>query len=58
MRGFGFIEVDGEEDVFFHVTELSDDRIHESITLEGLSVTFVEETGHDGRTRAANVRLV
>jgi cold shock protein len=53
-RGFGFIASDAGSDVFVHITALNG--------LERLSpgerVVFEVEPASDGRTRAADVRIV
>jgi cold shock protein len=53
-RGFGFIASDSGSDVFVHVTALNG--------LERLSpgerVAFEVEPARDGRTRAADVRVL
>ena len=55
-RGFGFIQRQGEADIFFHISEVNDDNIYESETLENLSVSFILEKGDDGRYKAVDVR--
>lgn len=53
-RGFGFIRPDGDSvDVFFHCSALDGVRLDELDV--GDRVTFEEETGPDGRRRAARV---
>ncbi len=51
-KGYGFIEVDGSDDVFVHQSQISDGYIH-----EGDSVEFdVEET--ERGLNATNVKKV
>ena len=54
-RGFGFLSVDGGDDVFIHVSELPD---HLDSLAIGDMVTFDPDTGKDGRKCAINVRVV
>ena len=56
-RGFGFIEVEGQDDVFFHTTALQDVAFDQLV--QGQQVEFDLERDPRGRgDRAANVRLV
>lgn len=56
-RGFGFIEIPGDEpDIFFHVFELPD-RIHTK-NLEGRTVSFDLSKGLDGRNRAISIQFI
>ena len=56
-RGFGFIQTDGSEEVFFHTTALTDGGFDD--LREGQSVEFdVQPDPRDPRrSRAANLRL-
>jgi cold shock CspA family protein len=53
-RGFGFIRPsdDGEDDVFFHKTELPDWEVPK----HGASVEYQVETNSRGKRRAVNVK--
>ncbi len=54
-RGYGFIKGDGEEDLFFHRTDIEGVEFH---TLkEGQEVLFEKGQGRDGRPQAVKVRL-
>ncbi len=55
-RGFGFIGVEGRDDVFFHTSSLQDVRFDELRV--GQQVEFEIENDPRGKgDRAANVRL-
>ena len=53
-KGFGFIEVSGEKDIFFHSSGLVDVTFDE--LREGQKVTFTKGEGPKG-PRAENVQL-
>ena len=53
-KGFGFIDVGGGKDLFFHSSGLVDVRFEE--LREGQKVTFTEGEGPKG-PRAENVKL-
>jgi CspA family cold shock protein len=56
QRGYGFIQpVEGGPDVFVHVTNLAGSGTALS---EGQRVTFEVGNTRDGRSEAANVRLI
>lgn len=52
-KGFGFIEVEGEEDVFVHFTAIQGNEARKSLD-EGQEVQFDVEQGPKG-LQAANV---
>lgn len=52
-KGFGFIEVEGENDVFVHFTAIQSDEARKSLE-EGQKVEFEVEQGPKG-LQAANV---
>lgn len=52
-RGFGFIEYGAQEDIFFHVKELSGEAVQ-----EGDEVEFIIGAGKDSRPAAKKVRKV
>ncbi|MBU5485939.1 cold-shock protein [Clostridium sp. MSJ-11] len=52
-KGFGFIEVEGEEDVFVHFTAIQGNEARKSLD-EGQEVQFDVEKGPKG-IQAANV---
>ncbi len=52
-KGFGFIEVEGENDVFVHFTAIQSDEARKSLD-EGQKVQFEVEQGPKG-PQAANV---
>jgi CRISPR-associated protein (TIGR03986 family) len=54
-KGFGFIERDGQEDLFFHKTQWKES--HESEPIKGTAVSFEEGPGKKGN-EAKNVRLL
>ncbi|MTH94737.1 cold-shock protein [Roseibium sp. RKSG952] len=57
QKGFGFIQPeDGSKDVFVHISAL--DRAGLGGLTEGQVLEFDVETGRDGRTSAANVKLL
>lgn len=49
-RGFGFIKVDGKEDVFFHKS-----GVMGSIPTDGTEVTFNLAEGKEGKSKAVEV---
>ena len=53
-KGFGFIDMGGDKDIFFHMSSLEDVTFEE--LREGQRVTFSEGEGPKG-PRAENVRL-
>ncbi len=55
-RGFGFIKTEGEEDVFFHRSEVEGEEF--ASLREGQEVEFEASQGRDGRPQAIRVRLV
>ena len=54
-RGFGFIDIGGDKDMFFHSSNLEDVGFDE--LQEGQRVSFTEGTGPKG-PRAENVKLI
>ncbi len=54
-KGFGFIDIGGDKDLFFHMSNLEDVRYDE--LREGQRVSFVEGRGPKG-PRAENVKLL
>ena len=55
-RGYGFIQpTDGGPDVFVHISDLAGS---DTILSEGSRVTFEVGNSRDGRSKAANVRLI
>ncbi|WP_315117455.1 cold-shock protein [uncultured Clostridium sp.] len=52
-KGFGFIEVEGEEDIFVHFTAIQGNEARKSLD-EGQEVQFDVEQGSKG-LQAANV---
>ena len=54
-KGFGFIDIDGNKDLFFHSSSLEGVEFHE--LREGQRVSFETGSGPKG-PRAENVRLV
>lgn len=56
-KGFGFIvPADGSPEVFFHVTECTEDY-QMQVPAEGDQVTFVMGEGRDGRPAAKEVAM-
>jgi CspA family cold shock protein len=52
-KGYGFIEVEGQDDVFVHFSEIQSDGFK---TLdEGQAVSFEVTTGRNGKPQASNV---
>jgi CspA family cold shock protein len=52
-KGYGFIEVEGQDDVFVHFSEIQTEGFK---TLdEGQTVTFEITTGRNGKPQASNV---
>lgn len=57
QKGFGFIQPeDGSKDVFVHISAVERSGI--AGLAEGQKVSFELETGRDGRTAAANLKLL
>ncbi len=54
-KGYGFIETDGQKDVFVHYSAIQDSGFKPSS--EDDRVSFVEETGNKG-PQAAQVRKI
>jgi len=54
-RGFGFIQIAEDEDLFFHRNELQDVQFAD--LREGQEVEFEMGKGRDGRQQAVKVRL-
>ena len=54
-RGFGFIKIEQEEDLFFHSNDL--EGVEFNNLTEGQEVEFEKGKGRDGRTQAVKVRL-
>lgn len=52
-KGFGFIEVEGEKDVFVHFTAIQGDEVRKNLE-EGEKVQFEVENGPKG-PQASNV---
>lgn len=53
-KGYGFIAVEGEDDVFVHISEVQKC----GITLEeGTVVTFEKQVGNNGKQSACNIAL-
>lgn len=52
--GFGYIQINGEPDLFFHISAFSSYRTSVN---KGELVTFEISTGKNGRTCAANITL-
>jgi CspA family cold shock protein len=56
-RGFGFITPqDGSKDVFVHISAI--ERAGLSTLSENQKVSFDEQPGNNGKTAAANLRIV
>ena len=55
-KGYGFIEVEGQEDVFVHFSEIQSEGF-KSLD-EGQTVSFEITTGRNGKPQASNVRKV
>ena len=54
-RGFGFINTEGREDLFFHSYSL--EGVEFNSLREGQEVEFEKGQGRDGRPKAVNVKL-
>ena len=54
-RGFGFIKIEGETDLFFHRNDL--EGVEFNSLSEGQEVEFEKGQGRDGRPQANKVRL-
>ena len=54
-RGFGFIKIEGETDIFFHRNDL--EGVEFSSLSEWQEVEFEKGQGRDGRPQANKVRL-
>lgn len=55
-EGFGFITVDGQDDVFFHANNL--EGVDFNDLQEGQTLSFEIGEGRNGKTQAINVTLV
>jgi CspA family cold shock protein len=55
-KGYGFIEVEGQDDVFVHFSEIQGEGF-KSLD-EGQAVAFEITTGRNGKPQASNVRKV
>ena len=55
-RGYGFIKIDQEEDLFFHSSSL--EGVEFNNLSEGQEVEFEKGQGREGRPAAVKVRLV
>lgn len=54
-KGYGFISIEGQDDVFVHFTGIAGEG-HKSLT-QGQEVTFeIENDARTGKVRATNVR--
>ena len=53
-KGYGFIEVDGHDDVFVHITAVEASGIQIS---ENSKVSFEKEQGKNGKYSAVNLQL-
>jgi len=53
-KGYGFIEVEGQDDVFVHFSEIQGEGF-KSLD-EGQAVAFEITTGRNGKPQASNVR--
>lgn len=55
-KGYGFIQDNEDESIFFHITDFLD--IKEMVELKtGMKVTFMQAESQDGRTKAIGVKL-
>ena len=54
-RGFGFIKIEDETDLFFHRNDL--EGVEFNSLSEGQEVEFEKGQGRDGRTAAIKVRI-
>ena len=52
-KGYGFIEVEGQDDVFVHFSEIQGD-VFKTLD-EGQTVSFEITTGRNGKPQASNV---
>jgi CspA family cold shock protein len=52
--GYGFIEVDGQDDVFVHITAVEASGIQ---IAENSKVSFEKEQGKNGKYSAVNLQL-
>ncbi len=55
-EGFGFITVDGQDDVFFHANNL--EGVDFNDLQEGQTLSFEIGEGRNGKEQAVNVTLV
>jgi CspA family cold shock protein len=55
-EGFGFITVDGQDDVFFHANNL--EGVDFNDLQEGQTLSFEIGEGRNGKQQAVNVTLV
>ena len=53
-KGYGFIEVDGQDDVFVHITAVEASGIK---IAENSKVSFEKEQGKNGKYSAVNLQL-
>mgnify|MGYP002636382644 FL=1 len=53
-KGYGFIEVDGHDDVFVHITAVEASGIQ---IAENSKVSFENEQGKNGKYSAVNLQL-
>jgi CspA family cold shock protein len=53
-KGYGFIEVDGQDDVFVHITAVEASGIQ---IAENSKVSFEKEQGKNGKYSAVNLQL-
>ncbi len=54
-RGFGFIELDKEKDIFFHCSDVEGDF---KVLEEGNLVSFEITEGRDGKDKAIKVKKI
>jgi CspA family cold shock protein len=53
-KGYGFIEVEGQDDVFVHITAVEASGIQ---IAENSKVSFEKEQGKNGKYSAVNLQL-
>ena len=56
-NGFGFLTVEGQDDVFFHAKSLEEGVEFEALR-EGMTLSFEIGEGNNGKSQAINVNLV